>query len=284
MRLEGKVIIVTGAGTGIGASLVRGLARRTARIVLVGRRKEKLDRVVSALPAGTHAVVCAADVSRIDDLERVKETTLEHFGVVDALINNAGVAYGGALSEVQPEELDYMLRVNLLAPMLFTRLLLPLLHARPEALIVNVSSMSGLVPMPFQAGYTASKFGLRGFSEALRRELGSSRVRVLEVFPGGTDTEMITEDMRDVALTVDAYVPELLPADSVAQMILRAVERDKNAVIASPGRERFAALLQRALPSLIDRMLISTGPKLERIMRAANAWTRARNPLPPAQS
>lgn len=274
MEFAGKVAIVTGAGSGIGASLTRALWARGARVVLAGRRPDKLDEVAGAAPSPEVALCVPTDVTRLEQLEHLKQRTLDHFGTLDAVFNNAGIAYGPTLEAQSPFEIERQLAVNLQAPIQLTRLCLPALTSRPEAMIVNVASMSGLVGLPYQSVYAATKHGLRGFGSALRRELLETNVRVMTVYPTTVETEIFSDAMREKA---DKLGFPVMSPDHVAEKILAAARRDETEVLVCTARERFLPLMERWMPWALDSMSRRLGQELAAVVGEISAHSRRRD-------
>jgi NAD(P)-dependent dehydrogenase (short-subunit alcohol dehydrogenase family) len=187
---ESSVAIVTGAGSGLGRALAISLAAAGWRLVLVGRRADRLAKTAAELPDGAaHAV--AVDVGAPGSAERVVREALDGFGRVDALVNNAGVARFGTLAEFDAAGVESMMRTNLVGPLALIH------HAVPELIrrrgtIVNVGSIGGVLALPGRAAYGASKAALHHLTRSLAREL-APHVRVNAVAPGAIDTEMYDE-------------------------------------------------------------------------------------------
>jgi short-subunit dehydrogenase len=185
MKIDGSCVVLTGAAGGIGAPTALALARAGARLVLVGRRAEALEALARAIErdAGARArcTPVAADLTSAAGIEAVRRAG--EAGGANVLINNAGLPGFGALLEHEPGDIERVITTNLLAPMLLTRALLPQLRSAAEASVLNVGSVLGRLGLPGYSVYSASKFGLRGFSEALRRELADTAVRVQYLGP-----------------------------------------------------------------------------------------------------
>ncbi|HLW03818.1 MAG TPA: SDR family oxidoreductase [Ktedonobacterales bacterium] len=181
--LAGEVAIVTGASSGIGAATARELARQGARVVLAARRVDELDAQVQAIKAaGGEAVAIPTDVADAAQLTRLVEQTIERFGRIDILVNNAGFGRSEMLAETEPAIITQMVNVNLLSAMLLSRAVLPDMLARRHGAIISVASVAGHIAIaPL---YSGTKFGLRGFMLALRRELLGSGVSVSVISPG----------------------------------------------------------------------------------------------------
>ena len=173
-QFTGARAVVTGAASGIGEQLAIELARRGADLVLVDRDADRLHRLVEQLHVtspGTESHPVVADLADADELERVAEAADQQWPALDLLVNNAGVAMAGMFADLTAEEFDWVLRINLHAPIALCRALLPALRRAEGAHIVNVSSLFGLLAPPGNSPYVTSKFGLRGFTEALHAEL-----------------------------------------------------------------------------------------------------------------
>jgi short-subunit dehydrogenase len=268
MQLEKKIVLVTGAGTGIGQAIAIALAERGAHVVLVGRRIEALDATRKMICRADRATLLPADVTDAGDRQEISLAVREKFGRLNVLVNNAGVVEAGPLAEMPDETARRMIDTNLLAPVALTRELLPLLKAGAPARVVNVGSVFGDIAHPLFAAYSASKFGLRGFSDALRRELAETGVGVTYAAPRATRTPA-AEGFADLIAPLGM---RLDPPERVARMIVHALERD--AAVAYPfGLERMFVLVQRLLPSLIDAGL-----------RRKTALLPARTPQPGGRS
>lgn len=213
--LNQAVVIITGASAGIGRAYALAFARRGARLVLAARRAEALEEVRAEVATYAAAVLCVpTDINDDAQLEALVQTALDHYGRVDILINNAGVVDYGTLQNHHPRRTRQMVSTNLASAINLTRLcLIPMLTQRSGA-IINVSSMAGKIPTAQQPVYAATKVGLIAFSDALRRQLEGTGVRVVSVLPSYTDTEMVAPAMQDyvreMGLTVDTphYVAE----------------------------------------------------------------------------
>lgn len=249
MRLEDKVVLITGAGSGIGRALALGCGERGARLILVGRRLERLDQTRASLAEPDKAVGVAADVTAPAGRAAIAAAT-RAFGRLDLLINNAGMVTATRLDTHGDAALEQLVQVNLVAPIQLSRDLLPLLRAAERPRIVNVGSIFGDIGHPLFAAYSASKFGLRGFSDALRRELAPEGIGVTYVAPRGTQTEAT----RGFQHLVDAFGMTVDSADTAAMPILRAIERDARTAYAR-GPEHLFVWVQRLLPGLVDRAL-----------------------------
>lgn len=191
MELDGKVALITGASRGLGREIARTFAGRGAKLVLVARGADDLESAARALKDVTDVEAMALDVS--EDAERVVETAIRRFGRIDVLVNNAselGPSPMPALEEYDWRDLERVLRVNVLAPLHLTQLVLPGMRARQEGVIINVTSDAGVEAYPGWGGYGASKAALEHVSRTLAEELKDTGIRVYVVDPGDMNTEM----------------------------------------------------------------------------------------------
>jgi NADP-dependent 3-hydroxy acid dehydrogenase YdfG len=203
-----KVVIVTGASSGIGAATALEFARQGAKVVLAARRADKLiEQVARIMDAGGQALAVPADVTDTEQVQQLIEQARETFGPIDILVNNAGANWGKALSETTPDEIIRLLHVNLLGTMLLTHAVLPEMQLRHQGAIISVGSVASHVAI--EPLYSAAKFGVRGFSLALRRQLTGSGIAVSLVSPGNIRTQMtsaIQEPMPGPEVVASAVV------------------------------------------------------------------------------
>jgi len=270
----GGVAVVTGAASGIGAALTAALAARGADLALVDRDSAGLRLVAeAATAAGRKVSQHALDVTDAAAVEALPRAVLAAHGRASILINNAGVALAGTFEEVRPEDFDWVMDVNFGGTVRMTRAFLPLLRHEPNAALVNISSAFGLIAMPGQAAYCASKFAVRGFTESLRHELAGTSIRVACVHPGGVATP-IARNARRAPGVGDRSAEEMIalaerlltmPPAQAAEIILHGIEEGDPRILVGKDAKR-ADLLQRMFPvSYIKR----AARGLERRRRAA---------------
>ena len=255
MNLSGKSLLLTGATGGIGAAMADRLAGSGARLMLVSRNRKRLDALLGELPGRGHTAV-AADIVTREGRDAVVRACR---GQLDGLINNAGINHFGMLENLSDEQLQQIFSVNTLAPIQLTRDLLPQLSAN-AGFVVNVGSGYGSIGFPGYCAYSASKFALRGFTEALRRELSDTPVRVLYLAPRATDTSMNPPEVvalnRELGNITDS--PE-----RVAGELLTLLKRGKGSrAVGVPAR--FFARLNALFPSLVDGALAKQLPTIRR--------------------
>lgn len=253
MKFENMRVLLTGASGGIGRQLAHDLARRGASLLLVGRDQDRLATIAREIEGqGTRVRYVAADLATPEGLDSVESAARSTLGCgINVLVNNAGVNDFGQFHTQKPERVAQAIQTNLLAPMLLTQRLWPLLLSQPESCLVNVGSILGSIGLPGQAAYSASKFGLHGFTEALRREVSGTSVRVLYVAPRATDTAMNDAGLRAFNEQTGTRVDS--PA-TVSRRIIAALQRHKSeCFIGWP--ERLFVKLNALLPGMVDRAM-----------------------------
>jgi short-subunit dehydrogenase len=235
-QFAGGTAVVTGAASGIGEALAVQLAARGSHLVLVDRDKDRLgdvtDRLRTAHPELTVATH-VADLSDDDETTALAATLATEHPETTLLVNNAGVALGGRFDQVTLEEFDWVMAVNFRSVVRLTHALLPVLKTHPGAHLVNVSSVFGIFAPAGQAAYSASKFAVRGFSEAVRHELAENSVGVTVVHPGGIRTRIAESARTGSGVSAEEYergrkqFAKLLtmPPETAAAMIVEAIEK-----------------------------------------------------------
>lgn len=251
MRLDGITALVTGAGSGIGRALALELARRGTRLILLGRTEAALEATRALLPDPAAAHILCLDLADPQARQEIAGRVQELGGRLDLLINNAGLVDAAPLAQQDEESWRRMLEVNLLAPMVITRALLPLLRASGQGRVVNVGSMFGDIAFPFFAAYSATKFGLRGWSEALRRELADQDVDVTYCAPRGTRTPAAD----GFAGYAKAFGMQLDAPEKVARTLADGIARDARDIYPR-GPERLFLLVQRLFPAQVDKGVV----------------------------
>lgn len=250
MPRKRKNVLVTGAGSGIGRALAVEAARRGMAVALCGRREEALRETAALLGPSATVLLIPADVTSAADRTRIVDHISEAWGALDTLVNNAGVIKAASVEDTDDETLDRIFRTNVIGPIALVRELTPLLAAARPSRVVNVGSIFGDIPYPGFAAYSASKFALRGFSMALRREFKDKGIGVTYAAPRATRTDAAIALERLIA----ASNMQLDSPDRVARQIWQAVTREDDVVYAA-GPERLYVLVQRVFPRLVDRTL-----------------------------
>ena len=195
MRLDDKVALVTGAGTGIGAAITKRFVADGAKVCITGRRQEKLDKVAQSLPEGT-VVTCAGDVTKLEDANRMVEAALGITGKLDVLVNNAAIDPGGTtVVEIDPDLWHRVLETNLTGPLYLMRFSIPHMIEAGGGSIINIASLAGLRCLPGMPAYCASKAGLIMLTKQVALDFGPAKIRCNAVCPGGTRTAMLEESL-----------------------------------------------------------------------------------------
>jgi NADP-dependent 3-hydroxy acid dehydrogenase YdfG len=188
-RVADKVVLVTGAGRGLGREIALAFARSGADVVVTARTQAAIDAVAAEIVEfGGRALAVASDVTRKDEVQAAVGRAVQEFDQIDILVNNAGVAVYGPFVEQDLADWRAMIDTNLIGTMLCTHAVLPAMLRRGEGLIINIASVAGIHGLPNEAGYCAAKHGVKGFTDALAVELKDKGVRVCGVYPGGMDT------------------------------------------------------------------------------------------------
>ena len=244
--------VVTGASSGIGEATALALAGRGAAVMLSARAEEKLrflEREISA--AGGRALAMRTDVTDRDSVEAMVERTIEEFGSLDVLVNNAGLGLSGRVAELRAEDLRQVLEVNLIGPLVCIQAALP--HMRQEGRIINVSSVVGKRAIPKVGGYCATKSALNALSDALRVEVAGRGITVTSVYPGTTRTAF-RENSRRTKDEKRGWRPRGVTPEEVAAKIAAAAESGVRDVYVTLPDRLFVAGTTLA-PGLFDRLL-----------------------------
>jgi NAD(P)-dependent dehydrogenase (short-subunit alcohol dehydrogenase family) len=236
--LAGKVVVITGAASGIGRALAQLAAAKGARLALSDVNAAGLEETMKSLPPGTDARGYSLDVSKREAVFAHAEDVRRDFGTVHFVINNAGASMIGTMAHLTIEEIEWQLGINLWGVIYGTKAFLPMMLAQREGCIVNLSSVFGLVGFPAQGAYNISKFGVRGLTECLWNELDGTGVRAVCVHPGGIKTNIEKAGRRcaaagDEEAGFSGLADELLktPPEECAADIIAGVERGKRRII-----------------------------------------------------
>jgi len=263
MRLQGARTVITGATGGIGSRVAETLAERGAELLLVARDRGALAGLARAL--GPTARILSADLTDPGDTRAVIAQALDQLGGIDLLVNVAGGQRFACLTQIDPAEIERLVRINLLAPMLLARAALPPMLAAGGGQIVNVGSALGAIGLPCFTAYGAGKAGLQRFSEALRRELAGTPVTVHHVAPRATRTGLNSAALYRMGEATGMRVD---PPERVAARIIEVIESGvSEAYIGWP--ERLLVRVNALVPRLVDAALRKQGRVMTRHARAA---------------
>ncbi len=254
MKVRDKVVVITGASSGIGAELATQLSVRGARLMLAARRQEALKRVADACSGDVD--VCPTDVANPDDCGRLVHQTIERFGQLDILVNNAGISMWARFDEItDPEVFERLIRVNYLGTVYCTWYALPYLK-KTAGLIVGVSSLTGKTGVPTRSAYAASKHAMQGFLDSIRVELRPSGVDVLVVSPGFVDTPIrqraLGSDATQIGIAGGYGAEKAMPVEKCVRLIVRAIEKRKRELLMT-ARAKLGMWIKLIAPSLVDR-------------------------------
>jgi NADP-dependent 3-hydroxy acid dehydrogenase YdfG len=232
--LQGKVILITGASSGIGAAAARLFARQGCPVAVAARRFERLEQLAAEIRAeGGQALPLALDVTQPAQIDAAVQSTLQAFGHIDILFNNAGFGRVDWLERLDPvEDIQAQINVDLVGMILMARAVLPPMYARHSGHIINMSSIAGWIAPPLYTIYSAGKFGVRGFSEALRREARPLGVNVSVIYPGSARTEFVSH-MGASAAKRRFKTPDWLAmtADDVARLVVDLARHPRRGLV-----------------------------------------------------
>ncbi len=251
MQLKGTLALVTGASSGIGEATARLLASKGARVALVARSVEKLDKIAGEIGAqGAQALAFPADLSNPDEVQRMAANVMQKAGVPGILVNNAGAGRWLSILETSPEEARQMIELPYLAAFNVTRLILPQMLARGQGHIVNVTSPASYIVWPGAAAYIAARQALKGFSDALRIETAPGGIFVSLVVLGPVESTYWEHNPNSRERVPKGFAP--LSTTDAAAAILHAIERRKRYVV-RPGLFRLLFALEALVPGITAR-------------------------------
>lgn len=245
--ISNKVVVITGASSGLGEATARLLAQRGAKLVLGARRLDRLEKLATEIAAeGGEAIAVATDVAKRGDVENLIKAGLDKFGRIDVLVNNAGIMPMAAMSKLQVEEWEQMIDVNIKGVLYGIAAAVPSMRANKSGHIINLSSVAGLrVSAGVGTVYSATKFAVKAISEGLRAELGPEGIRVTTLYPGAVASELVAgiRDADAAAGMKAFYEANEIPADSVARAVAYAIEQPAdvsiNEITLRPTQQEF---------------------------------------------
>jgi short-subunit dehydrogenase len=286
----GRVVVITGGSRGLGLLLARQLKKAGARIVLLARNREELLRARASLDRGTNtvmAIVC--DIADRQHVEHAIQSTLQAFGRIDVLINNAGVIQVGPLEHMTYGDYQHAMNVHFWGALHCTEAVLPHMRRRRGGRIINIASIGGLIAVPHLAPYAASKFALVGYSDAVRAEVAKDGIRVTTVCPGlmrtGSAINALVKGRHEAEFAWFAALSSMplmsINAKRAAKKILSAGRRGLPHLTITP-QARIAAILDRLLPNTMARLMMVAVRMLPGTSDASGqeAWTGAQSRSP----
>lgn len=261
MDISGKNVVLTGASGGIGRAIAGGLSKAGARLILVGRDEARLAALLEELGGGDHVAI-AADISSEDGRRRIfAECQSRSERGISLLINNAGIDGFGLFENQAPQAIRTLIDVNLVSPILLSLELLPLLQCQEESRIINIGSTFGSIGYPGFSTYCASKFGLRGFTEALRRELADSGTSVVYIAPRATRTNL---NSAAVVAMNEALGTSMDDPSLVAKKVLQVACGRRNSAKYIGWPEKLFIRINALLPGIVDNSLRKQLPVIRR--------------------
>lgn len=274
-QLKGSVAVITGAAQGIGAALALELARRGCHLALADRDAARLAHTADAARRlGVRVSEHAIDIANAAAVAELPKSVLAEHGHASILVNNAGVALMGNVDQLQLEDFEWLFNINFWGVVRTTKAFLPVLRREPQAHLVNISSVFGLISPAGQAPYCASKFAVRGFTDVLRHELEGTNITVSVVHPGGIRTQIAHNSRRAASFDekqakqlADKFVQEgMTSPEQAAQRIVKGIEQREPRILIGPDA-RLMDWLSRLMP-------IAYWPVIRKLMEAKGLDTR----------
>ncbi len=258
MNTHFKKIAITGATGGIGSAIAEALDQQGCELLLTGRNEVKLDQLLNSLNGQNHVKI-VADLNTQEGIETLRDAA-EKLGV-NGLVNCLGINKLATLQGTEEEDISTLIATNLAAPVRVCKALLPILECKSKAVIVNVGSILGSIGYAGSSVYCATKFGLRGFTESLRRELSDTGVSVVYLAPRATDTALNTDAVNQMNRELGNAIDK---PRSVAEQLVSALELGKSVNRYLGWPESFFVRLNSLLPAVVDKALLRQLPTIRR--------------------
>lgn len=262
MDFKGCRVWITGASSGIGEALAYSFHATGARLILSARREEELRRVQETCGGEPDTRILPLDVSQAGELAGKAQQAVDMFGGIDILVMNAGISQRSLTRDTDDSVYRRLMEVNFFGPEALTRAVLPSMLARKSGHIVVISSIAGRFGVPLRSGYSATKFALHGFYEALRAEESKNGILVTLVCPGFIRTGISLSALKGDGskhAKMDADLASGMPADECARQILRGVAARKKEITIGAPREKMMVYAKRFFPGLLARMVARRG-------------------------
>ncbi len=268
-KRERKVVIITGASSGIGMEAARLFAKRGDSLVVAARRSDRLKEVADELErTGAKCLVMPTDLSNPDNAEELIRITMENFSRIDVLVNNAGFGSQIFLENQPWDEIEKMFNVNVLSLIALSKAVIPVMRAQGGGSLVNIASVGGVVPHPLNAVYCATKHAVVGFTRSLRLELKGTGIRATVICPGGTRTEYFDVAKRDIPFP-DFFHTLSAPADKVAESIVRHSDHN-HSIVFPTWVAKLQAFMEKWFRSLSELGNISYRNRVVSSMKSEN--------------
>ena len=243
MKLKNACVVVTGASSGIGRAIAVEFGRRGARLALASRNRTALEEVAAAIKTeGGSAIVLPTDVTVDGAVKEMADAAIRELGGIDILVNNAGIGLTARIADASSGDVDKVFGLNVIAAAAAIRAVIPIMRAQRSGMVINISSMAGRVVIPRIGYYSASKFALTAIGDALRMEESHHGIKVMNVFPGTTQSSFGDNRLGTRGRQAHQVLPPV-SAEKVARRVAQAVERDQRSVYISwfPDRAGLAA-------------------------------------------
>ena len=267
--IQGTTVVITGATSGIGRATALAFGDAGAKVVVAGRREERLNELVRELEnKGDEALAVKTDVADQAQVENLIAKAIARFGKIDTLINNAGVGLAASFAEQSLDDFKQVMEVNFWGAVYACKAVVPHMRNNKNGLIINISSIFGKRGMPYETAYSASKFALAGFSEALRAELMTENIDVSTVYPGAVQTEIFETANNQTGLDLAANMPKF-PAAEMARVLVQNA-RFPQAEVVVAGDAIALNFFNKLAPGLVDLALGWSVPFVEGARRAAS--------------
>lgn len=254
----GKTVWITGASSGIGEHLCYAFDKAGARLIMSARRETELKRVQAACKHSEKHMICVLDMQEVDTIKATANSVLARVSNIDILINNAGITQRGTVEDLDFTIYRRVLEVNYFAKVALTQAILPHMQQRGSGHIVAISSIAGLVGVPYRSAYSSSKAAIIGFMDALRAEVSDQGISVTSICPGFVRTNIVATAKREGTAKADAddsMITGGMSADDAANIMLTAIAKKKPQINVASGAERFAPYIQRFFPKLMYRIM-----------------------------
>jgi short-subunit dehydrogenase len=249
-QLKGRNALLTGASRGLGVHIARALAKKGVNLVLTARSVDALEQVRDMIQShGVKAVAIQADLSDNEQVMALSEKAEKELGPIDILINNAGIEWAAPFREFSPQEIQKMVQVNVTAPMLLTRSVLPGMLNRGRGHIVNMASLAGKTGFPHQTPYSATKAGMIMFTNSLRTELDGIPVGASVICPGFVADDGMYAEMEKIAGPAPALLKPTTPG-KVTEAVIKAIKKDSAEIIVNVLPMRPLLIAQEAFPGI----------------------------------
>jgi len=260
MDFKERRVWITGASSGIGEALAGAFYRAGAKLILSARREEELKRVQGQCGGLPNTRILPLDVGQAEELPAKAHVALEMFGGIDILILNAGITQRSLTRDTDESVYRRLMEVNFFGPAVLTRAVMPSMLEKHSGHIVVISSVAGKFGVPLRSGYSATKFALHGFYEALRAEESRNGIRVTLVCPGFIRTEISLSALKGDGSKHAKMDPDLargMPVDRCAAQILKGVALEKNEIVVAAVREKTLVYIKRIFPGILARMMMA---------------------------